>query len=117
MRIAALILGILGGLASGGLGSKWLKDANEAKELLAMAAKAGADMSEMDSLIMGAYLLMITAVVSIAGGVMAFKGKGKPAGIAMIVFALSPLLFKGAAVIFTSLTLIGGILALRSKPA
>ncbi len=117
MRIAALILGILGALASGFLGSRWLSDYNENKELLAAAAKMGADTGDLDKVVMGAYILLVAAAVSLVGGIMTLKGKGKIFGPLMILLALSPVAFKPEALIFTSLTLIGGILAFLAKPA
>lgn len=116
MRIAGLILGILGGLAAGFLGMKWLSDANATRELITAARNLGVDMSELDSTVNAAYILLGSAVLGIVGGVMAFKGKGKIAGALMLVGAIAPAIFAPKALVFTCILLIGGIVSFFAKP-
>lgn len=120
MRIAALILGILGGLASGALGMTWISDYNKSKELIesmkAMGA-AGAELGALDGMVTAAYIMLAGLVIGIVGGILALKGKGKIGGPLMIIFAILPAFFAGKALIFTFLLLIGGVLAVISKPA
>lgn len=117
MRIAGLILGILGGLAAGFLGMKWLSDANSMKEMVGAARNLGIDMSELDKTITAAYILLGSAVLGIVGGVMAFKGKGKIAGLLMLIGALAPAIFAPKALVFTIILLVGGIVSFMAKPS
>ncbi|HKS42514.1 MAG TPA: hypothetical protein VJX74_18015 [Blastocatellia bacterium] len=117
MRIAGLVLGILGGLAAGFLGMKWLSDANSMKELVGAARNLGVDMTELDKTITAAYILLGSAVLGIVGGVMAFKGKGKIAGLLMLIGAIAPAIFAPKALVFTCILLIGGIVSFFAKPA
>ena len=117
MRIAGLILGILGGLAAGFLGMKWLSDANDMKEMVGAARNLGIDMSELDKTVTAAYILLGSAVLGIVGGVMAFKGKGKIAAILMLIGALAPVILAPKALVFTCILLIGGIVSFLAKPA
>jgi len=41
MRVLRLIFGILGGVVAGALGIKWLKDANQMRELIDTVRNAG----------------------------------------------------------------------------
>jgi hypothetical protein len=116
MRIAGLILGILGGLAAGFLGMKWLSDANSMKEMVGAARNLGIDMSELDKTITAAYILLGSAVLGIVGGVMAFKGKGKIAGLLMLIGALAPAIFAPKALVFTIILLVGGLVSFMAKP-
>lgn len=117
MRIAGLVLGIIGGLAAGFLGMKWLSDANNMKEMVGAARNLGIDMTELDKTITAAYILLGSAVLGIVGGVMAFKGKGKIAGLLMLIGAIAPAIFAPKALVFTCLLLIGAAVSFFAKPA
>ena len=116
MRIVGLILGVLGGLAAGALGIKWLSDAHQMRELIGAARQLGLDTGELDKLVMAAYVLIASMVIGIIGGVLAFKGKGRIAGSIMLVGALLPVVFAPKALAFTFLLLIAGGLSLMAKP-
>jgi len=116
MRIVGLILGILGGLAAGALGIKWLSDAHQMRELIGAAREFGVDTGELDKLIIAAYILLAAMVLGIIGGVLAFKGKGKIAAGLMLVGALLPVVFAPKALVFTFLLLVGGALSLLARP-
>ena len=117
MRIAGLVLGILGGLAAAFLGMKWLSDANDMKAMIGAARNLGVDMTELDKTVTAAYILIGSAVLGIVGGVMAFKGKGKIAGLLMLIGAIAPAIFAPKALVFTCILLIGGIVSFFAKPA
>ena len=116
MRIVGLILGILGGLAAGALGMKWLSDAHQMRELIGAARGLGVDTGELDKLIIAAYILLAAMVLGIIGGVLAFKGKGKIAAALMLVGALLPVVFAPKALVFTFLLLVGGALSMLARP-
>ncbi|HJQ25109.1 MAG TPA: hypothetical protein VKA60_14420 [Blastocatellia bacterium] len=116
MRIVGLILGVLGGLAAGALGIKWLSDAHQMRELIGAARELGVDTGELDKLVMAAYVLIAAMVMGIAGGVLAFKGRGRYAAGLMLVGALLPVVFAPKALAFTFLLLVGGCLSFMAKP-
>lgn len=121
MRIAALILGILGGLISGAVGFKWWSDAQDVDpKLLEMAKALGGAAGDLDKLIMASYVLMAGALAGIIGGILAMKGN-KIGGILMIPFAIIPAFIVPsdkmvAMFVFLAPLLIGGILGLLAKP-
>lgn len=116
MRIVGLVLGILGGLLAGFLGMKWLSDAHQMREMIQLAKDLGVDMRELDKLVVAAYVLIATMLMGIAGGVLAFKGKGRIAAMLMLVGALLPVVFAPKALAFTFLLLVGGGLSMMVRP-
>jgi hypothetical protein len=116
MRIAGLVLGIIGGLLAGMLGLTWIRDANRMRELVDAARNLGVDTGEVDKLIVAAYILLVVMVVGIVAGVLAFKGKGKVAAPLMILGAIAPALFAPKALVFTFILLLGGLLSFAAKP-
>ncbi len=116
MRIAGLVLGILGGLAAGLLGMKWLSDASELSQQIALAQSMGVDTGDITRLKIAAWLLVTAMVLGIAGGVMALLGKGKPAAGALLAGGLAPVFFAPVALIFTWLLVAGGVCSALSKP-
>ena len=111
-----MILGVIGGIIAGGLGIKWLSDANEMKGLIDLAREAGADTGEIDRLVIAAYLLIAAMVIGIVGGILTFKGNGKIAGALMIIGAIAPVILAPKALVFTCILLAGGIVSLMAKP-
>jgi hypothetical protein len=116
MRIVGLLLGILGGLLAGFLGMKWLSDAHQMREMIQLAKDLGVDMRELDKLVVAAYVLIATMLMGIAGGVLAFKGKGRIAALLMLVGALLPVVFAPKVLAFTFLLLVGGALSMMARP-
>jgi hypothetical protein len=117
MRITALVLGILGGLAAAALGMTWLSDANELKEGIAAAAAAGADTSEINKLIWASYLLIAGLAAGIAGGVMAMKRKNLPAAGILLAGAILPALLAPKSLVFTWILVLAAVFAFLAKPA
>jgi hypothetical protein len=125
MRYAVLILGILGGLICGGIGFMWMTQQMDAEQKrihesnkqvasILPAAKAEVDLFEGRG---RSYpFLLLAAVGSIAGGVLAFMRKGVIAGAVMIVVAIIPGVLYPLTFILTTLTIIGGGLAFLVKP-
>ena len=113
MRIASLVVGLLGGLFSGMLGIKWLSDAAEYKEQLELAAELGVDTG---GIVAAGWLMLVALAAGIFGGVLAAKGKGKPAAAVMIGAGVLPAVFHGSALVTTSFLILAGLLALRIRP-
>jgi hypothetical protein len=126
MRYVVLIVGILGAIAAGGLGVKWLNDYRQLKDLVEMTrALSGQDpetqakLAELDRMVWTAYLLLAGGLVGAAGCILAFLGKGLIGGPLMLVSALAPVILFPKVLLFTSILLLGGSLALfvRRAPA
>jgi hypothetical protein len=116
VRTLRLTFGILGGIAAGSLGLKWLNDASQMRDLIDTVRNAGLNTTEIDNLVTGAYLLIASMVLGVTGGILAFKGRGKLAAALMLLGALAPVVFAPRAIVFTSLLLIAGILSFTAKP-
>ena len=124
MRIAGLILGILGGMAAAFLGIIWLRDYNTVKSTVDAAVElsrsAGtevpAEFAELKRLATAAYLLIAAGAVGLAGGVATMLGRGKIAGPLMIVAALAPVALAPKALVFGCILLVAGIICFLAKP-
>lgn len=115
MRIAVLILAILGTLAGAALGIKWLGDANEYKSTLEAVQKMGVDTGEVQTLIRAAYALLGGAVLGIAGAVVAMMRKGKLAAVLLAIAVVVPAVLSPKTLIATFLVAIAAILAIFVK--
>lgn len=115
MRIAGLILGIVGGLAAALLGIKWLSDASSMRELIGAVRNAGVDTSEIDKLVTSAYILLASGVLGFVGGGLAFTRRGKIAAAVMVIGAVAPAVFAPKSLVFTFLLLVGGLVSLLVK--
>jgi len=117
MRAATLILGVLGGLVGGALGMKWLSDFGQLNEM--QRAMGGAQLQAMGT----AGLLMLSSMVAgIAGGIFSFKRKFVLGGVLMLLGGIVPLFYAKQAILFMSLLVAGGVVALfahfkTAKPA
>ncbi len=116
MRIAALVLGIIGGLAAGLLGVKWLSDAHTLKQNIELARSLGMDTSEITRTVIGAWCLLGAFALGIGGGVLALMGKGKPAAGVMLAGGIAPVFFAPVALVFTWLLVAGGVVSFWAKP-
>jgi hypothetical protein len=112
MRVAALILGILGGLLAGFLGLKWMGDMSKVSEMDRMLAQAMGRGEELKSLGTAASLLVVGCFAGVAGGILAFKDKLALGGGLMLAAGVVPLFYASQAVVFTALLIIGGLVAL-----
>ena len=107
MRTAAMILGVLGGLLAGALGMKWLGDFGQLNDM--QRAMGGEQLQNMGT---AGLLMLVSLVLGISGGIMAWKHKFLASGVLMLVGAIVPLFFAKQAILFLSLLLAGGIVAL-----
>lgn len=116
MRILGLILGILGGLAAGFLGMKWMGDAESLKGQIELARKMGVNMAELDKMATASYMLIGAMVAGIVGGILAMMGKGKIAALLMLAGAILPAIWAPKSLVFTCLLLVGAIVSFFAKP-
>jgi len=115
MRIATLVLAILGGLISAALAIKWLSDASDLKSSIELARAAGIA-GEINSIIHAAYGLLVAAALGLTGGILTMKGKGKIAAVLFAVAIVIPAVFTGKTLVGTFLFVIAAVLALVARP-
>lgn len=116
LRISIIVLALLGALASGALGIKWISDANESAAQIETLEAMGMDTSELNQILTGAYMLLGSMVLGIAGAVAAFRRKMVPTSALLLLAGVAPALFTAKVLIFTWLLILAGLLALRLKP-
>ena len=116
LRISIIVLALLGALASGAVGVKWISDANESAAQIETLQAMGMDTSELDQILNGAYMLLGSMVLGFAGAVVAFRRKLVPTSALLILAGVAPALFTAKVLIFTWMLILGGLLALRLKP-
>jgi hypothetical protein len=127
MKIAVIILGILGSIAFGGLGTKWVSDyeSNKAqiKSLSKLAASLGGKGSDVDDAIKAVertktagYLMIVVALLGIGASVLVGKF-GKLSGAVLLVGAAIPAVLAPLSLVAGFLLVIAGILALFVKTA
>ncbi len=116
MRIAGLVLGILGGLVAGLLGMKWIADANELSREIQAAQALGVDTSDVSRMVTAGWLLVASLALGITGGVLAMLGRGKPAAGLLLAGGVAPVIFAPVALIFTWLLVVGGVCSFWAKP-
>lgn len=116
MRTAVLVLAIIGALAGAALSIKWLGDANKNKDTIAFARKMGADLSSLQSVVHGAYVLLAGSVMAIVGGVLAMRRKGKIAAAVLALAVIVPAALTPKTLLATFFIAIAAILATLVKP-
>jgi len=116
MKVSAISLGILGALAAGALGAKWISDARSVQDKIDLVQSLGGDVSEINSLKVCAYVLLGSLVLGIAASVMLFRNKPRHAAILMVCAGALPCVFAMKALVFTWLLIAGAALSYRVKP-
>ena len=113
MKPAIVILAVLGALAAGGLGAKWMAEFGELGELerQAVAAQMAAQGGSLDSFITASFILLVGFFAALAGGFLSFKDKFALAGGLLLGAGVLPVLFAPQSLIFTALLIASGILA------
>ncbi len=140
MRIAVLILAVLGGLACLGLGLVWKASADsplarevlEIKKEIEKGAKDDPEffnkrgmsetkfreaMSDLDRVLRAMWILLGVGPLAIVGGVVAMMGKRFVAGPILLVAGIAPLPFAPITIITTFFVLVAGGLAFLIKPS
>jgi len=111
MRVAGSLLGMVGGVAAGLLGVKWLLDAGDVARDLDAIRALGISTAEVDRLVLGAYLLLGALGLGVAGGVLALRGRGRPAGGLMMLGGAAPAIVAPASLAFTWILLLGAMVS------
>lgn len=125
MKVAVLILGLLGSFAFLLVGAGWLSDYNQHKNEIAgmkqTMAQLGASgvieeqLKDLETHVRAAYAMIALGVLSLIASALVFK-TSKIAGAILIVSVLVPAILLPKTLIFSSLLLIAGILAFAVKP-
>ena len=123
MKIAALVLGLIGAILVAGLGAKWVSDFDKNKETIAQLEKfsgalGGAGhqaMAQLESTRRAGYAMIPLGLLALAASVLVLK-RSKPAGAVMIAAAVIPAVFAPSTLIFSFFLIIAGVLALLAKP-
>lgn len=126
MKVAILIIGILGSLLTIGLGAKWLSDFNQYKDTFAQIEKMSTQMPEgqkMPDELLGkikkthnaAYALVGLGFLSLLSAFLVFK-MPKVTGIIMLATVVIPAVMVPQALVGSFLLIVSGILAMIAKP-
>lgn len=123
LRVSVLILALIGGLFSGGLGVAWLKQVSspEVKAMrefaTAVANETGSrelkdNLARLDRMVRSSYFLLLAAPLGIAGGVLVLRGRTKLGGALMLATVPVPLVLNLVALMSLYFLLVGGLVAL-----
>lgn len=107
MRIAALVLGIVGGIIAGALGARWLTDYGQLNELQILAG--GETLRNMGT---AGVLLLGSFFAGLVGGIVAYRRKYLAGGVLMSIGAILPVLVARQTILFVLPLLGGGIVAM-----
>lgn len=125
MKIAVLVLGILGALAFGGLGGKWVADYQSNKDTIAAMGKLthalGGKRGPVDDAIQAVertktagYLMMVAALAALGAAI--FVGRlGKISAAVLLVGAIVPAALAPLSLVAGFLLILAGVLALFVK--
>jgi len=126
MKIAVLILGILGSLATTGLGAKWVTDYEANRKAitqlsaltLSLGAKAdgttAAAFKALERTRQAGYGMIGLGIVALVGAALVFK-IGKISGVVMLIAAAVPAVLAPWSLVASVLLVVGGILGLCVK--
>ncbi|GER07736.1 hypothetical protein GCM10007972_22530 [Iodidimonas muriae] len=113
MKMASIILGVLGALAVGFLGMKWMSDFGSLNEMERLAAQAqlAAQGGSLDKMITASFIMIAGFFVGLAGVFMSLKERYALAGGLMLGAGILPPLFAPQTFIFTALLIAAGVVA------
>jgi hypothetical protein len=123
MRIAALIVGLLGALITTGLGAKWVADYKDNRATIekltqvggALGASGAEALAQLERMHKASYVMVVLGLFAIVASVLVLK-KSKPSGAVLIAAAVVPAIFAPSTLIFSFLLIIAGLLAIAAKP-
>ena len=132
MKIAALILGIIGSLASFGLGSVWLTDYNDNKneieklsvtyssllnspETTTLKTEFDAKITKFNKRGNASYALLLCGIIGLVASVLVFK-QSKIAALILVLASIAPAIITMEALAGTFILFIAGALAFFVKP-
>ena len=127
MRILAILFGLLGTVGSGFIGMKWMGDAKESKEKIAVVKKlneiiqddeTAAKLKDLDRAVNTSYALLGGAVLGLLGVVGVMMDKTKAAALLFLIgFGASVAIFKDPKiVIFTFGLALAAVFAFVARP-
>ncbi|MHB8064558.1 MAG: hypothetical protein ACYDG2_18310 [Ruminiclostridium sp.] len=123
MKVATIIIVIIGVLAAAGMGIFWVTDYNSAKETLAssdtltqeLVKASGLDLAQYESRRNSGYGLIIGGVLSLVSLIFISKLK-KISAVIILLSAIVPAIILPSSLIVSFILIIGGILAFFVKP-
>ncbi|HEY9061606.1 MAG TPA: hypothetical protein VIO64_14025 [Pseudobacteroides sp.] len=123
MRIAVIIIVILGSLVSAGLGAKWVSDYNGSKQELASLSETSkelgldisSEMKELEKARNCGYALILCGIIALIS-VFLLRRLGKISAIIIIITGIIPVFFTAITLVFTFMLILGGILGFFVKP-
>lgn len=121
MRIAVIILVIIGTIASIGLGIKWISDFDTYKTEIAAVEDLKSDpdvaqaLEDMEKLKTCAYALIACGIIALVSVFLIGK-IGKISAVIILASAIVPAIFEPVTLAFTFFFVIAGILAFFVKP-
>lgn len=123
MKVAALILGLVGSLAAVGLGSKWVTDYNKFESTIAslqqlsdqMGGAMADSLAEVKKLKNAGYALVGLGILAFLASILVFK-LGKLSALVMGSAAVIPAILAPISLLAGSFLIIAAILALLAKP-
>jgi predicted cobalt transporter CbtA len=127
MRMAALILGIVGGLLCGSVGIYWIADHSKKaesyeKEVAEYNDNKGEGEPSMSFMVVAnekrnaGMVLIPVMLLGILGALLTLKGEGKIGGAGLVVSALVPGILVPASLLFTSVLFVAGVLSFLVRP-
>jgi hypothetical protein len=135
MRVAVLVLGILGGLGAGALGVLWLMNCNKDRDIIELLrsdpnlrdANLGIPgqafiqtprdaIREYDRRVRAYPFLLAGLLLGVVGGVLALLGRGKSGAVLLALACLGPAVLNPWSLIFTFLLPVAAGLSLFVRP-
>ncbi|MCI0459200.1 MAG: hypothetical protein L0Z62_19765 [Gemmataceae bacterium] len=121
MRIAVLVVGILGSLGAGALGVLWLLACQKDEQDLRLLRLAGVPVSaqverEFEQRTRAYPFLLAGLVLGGAGAALGMAGRGLSAAALLLAAAIGPAILNPQSLIFTSLLVVAGGLAFFIRP-
>jgi LytS/YehU family sensor histidine kinase len=111
-KIAIVALAVLGALAAGFLGGKWMGDLGGMSDQQRMAAQLMGQTEQINKMTTSAFVLLAGFLAGLAGAFLSFTGRFALGGGLMLAFGVLPVLFTPQALIFTSPLIAAGVVAL-----
>src|SRR5262245_52077809 len=124
MRLAVLLLGLIGSVAAGTLAVWWYVDMNTPEGHLLEAlrqrahlldARAVQELHAWDRHVIAIWFLFAGIPLGVAGAILGYKGRGFLAAALMFLAVLGPAILDVRSLIFTFILIVSGILCLFVK--
>ena len=113
MRIAGLIVSLIGAVAAGTLGLSWLQEAARYEREPTLAWAMGVDTAQ---LVLASHALVGALVLGCVAGVFILQGRCRLAGALCIAAGIAPGMLEPKAFVVTFLLIMAGVLAYGAAP-